>query len=89
MDRKIAGLLGVAAALTTATAAYAAAPTPAGLPPPANYQDLLTPVRIPIAALRADDSRLAQSPAGEMKIAQVHHHHRRPPPPRRRRFYHR
>lgn len=89
MDRKIAGLLGVAAALTTASAAYAAAPAPAGRPPPTNYQDLLTPVPIPIAVLRADDSHMAQSPAGEMKIAQVHYHHRRPPPPRRRRFHHR
>jgi hypothetical protein len=88
MDRKIAGLLGAAAALTTATAAYAATPTPADLPLVTNYQDLLTPVPNPVAALRADDARLAKLPAGEMKIAQEHHHHHRPPPRRRHHHHH-
>jgi hypothetical protein len=87
MDRKVAGLLGAAAMLTTATAAYAAAPTPAELPLPTNYQDLLTPVLNPVAALRADDARLAKAPAGEIKIAQMHHHHHRPPPRRHHHHY--
>jgi hypothetical protein len=91
MDRKIAGLLGAAAALTTATAAYAATPTPEELPLVTNYQDLLTAVPNPVAALRADDARLAKAPAGEMKIAQDHHHHHHHhhrPPPRRRHHHH-
>jgi len=88
MDKKIAGLLG-AAVLTTASAAYAAAPTAEALPLPASYQDLLTPVPNPVAALRADDARLAKAPAGEMKIAQFHHHHHHHRPPPRRRRYHR
>jgi hypothetical protein len=88
MDRKIAGLLGAAAALTTATAAYAATATPAELPLAANYQDLLTPVPNPVVALRADDARLAKAPAGEMKIAQAHHHHHRPPPRRHHHHHH-
>jgi len=89
MDRKIAGLLGAAAVLSTATAAYAAAPTPEELPLPTSYQDLLTPVQNPVAALRADDARLAKATAGEMKIAQEHHHHHRPPPRRRHHHHYR
>jgi hypothetical protein len=88
MDRKIAGLLGAAAALTTATAAYAATPTPE-LPLPINYQDLLTPVPNPVAALRADNARLAKTPAGETKIAQAHHHHHHHPPRRHHHHHHR
>jgi hypothetical protein len=89
MDRKVAGLLGAAAILTTTTAAYAAAPTTEELPLPSSYQDLLTPVPNPIAALRADDARLAKAPAGETKIAQAHHHHHRPPPRRRHHHHYR
>jgi len=90
MDRKIAGLLGAAAVLTTAaTAAYAAAPTPEELPLPTSYQDLLTTVPNAVAALRADDARLAKAPAGEMIISQAHHHHHRPPPRRRHHHHYR
>jgi hypothetical protein len=88
MDRKIAGLLGAAAVLTTATAAYAAAPTPEELPLPTSYHDLLTTVPNPVAALRADDARLAKAPAGEVKVAQAHHHHHHHRPPPRRRHHH-
>jgi hypothetical protein len=88
MDRNVAALLGAAAVLATATAAYAATPTPAELPPPTSYQDLLTPVPGPVAALQADDARLAKAPAGALKVAQDHHHHHHRPPPRRHRHHH-
>jgi hypothetical protein len=80
MDKKIAGLLGAAAALTTVTAAHAAAPAQTA-EPAASYQDLLNPVASPMAALKADDARLAQktdAAADETKVAQLfydHHHH--------------
>ena|ERR1700761_1493051 len=78
MDKKIAGLLGAAAALTTVTAAHAA--TPAQTTEPASYRDLLTPVANPVATLKADDARLAQktdATADQTQVAQVfyHHHH--------------
>ena len=80
MDKKIAGLLGAAAALATVSGANATqvqgnAPNPA-----ASYRDLLNPVPKAREALKADDARLANTPADEVKIAQVgivvgHHHH--------------
>jgi hypothetical protein len=78
MDKKVAGLLGAAAALTTLTAAQAAAP--AQSQPAATYRDLLNPVANPVEALKADDAQLAQktdaAPSGT-QVAQVfyHHHH--------------
>ena len=46
MDKKIAGLLGAAAALTTVTAAYAAAPAqPEGYAPPASTATFSTRFR--------------------------------------------
>jgi hypothetical protein len=81
MDKKIAGLLGAAAALTTVTAVQAAAPAQTS-EPAATYRDLLNPVANPVEALKADDAQLAQktdaAPA-EPQVAQVfyhdHHHH--------------
>jgi hypothetical protein len=78
MDKKVAGLLGAAAALTTLTAAHAA--TPAQTTEPASYRDLLNPVANPVEALKADDARLAQkteAAPNETQVAQVfyHHHH--------------
>jgi len=82
MDKRIAGLLGAAAALTTVTAAQAAAP--AQTTEPTSYRDLLNPVPNAVAALKADEARMAeQRPAeatNEMQVAQVlyrreHHHH--------------
>ena|SRR5580698_3545043 len=79
MDKKIAGLLGAAAALATVSGANATAvqnaPNPA-----ASYRDLLNPVPKALEALKADDARLANTPADEVKLAQVgivvgHHHH--------------
>ncbi len=81
MDKKIAGLLGAAAALTTVTAANAAAPAQTeGNAPAATYRDLLNPVPNAVTALKGDDVRLAQTPAVSVKddglqVAQYYHHH--------------
>jgi hypothetical protein len=81
MDKKIAGLLGAAAALTTMTSAQAA---PAQSVEPAaatSYRDLLDPIPNALPLLKADDARLAKSRANEtVRLAQVsvqigHHHH--------------
>jgi hypothetical protein len=76
MDKKIAGLLGAAAALTTVSAANASVTVAAADPAPAaTYSDLLKPVANALALLRADDAaRLQQQPA-RVQIAQYHHHH--------------
>lgn len=96
MDKKIAGLLGAAAALTTMTAASAAVPAPSNEPAVAtSYRDLLDPVPNPVEALKADDARQAQTPAAEgTQVAQTvvvhhhHHHHHVVPRPIRRIFRH-
>lgn len=77
MDNRIAGLLGAAAALTTVTAAQAAAPIQSELAPAMSYQELLAPVPKALAALQADDARLAQMHATGSQLAQYyrHHHH--------------
>jgi hypothetical protein len=80
MDKKIAGLLGAAAALTTMTAANAGAASQSGeVAPATSYRDLLDPIPNPIASLRADDVRLAETPAAEgtegTQVAQNYHHH--------------
>src|SRR5579862_3148832 len=79
MDKRLAGLLGAAAALTTVTAAQAATPAdPNQLPAASSYQDLLDPIPNPVAALRADDARLAQTltnDVGGIRMAQNYHHH--------------
>jgi hypothetical protein len=82
MDKKLAGLLGAAAALTTMTSAQAA--TPAQQPETAatSYRDLLDPVPNALAALKADDVRRSEAPSPQkgVEVAQVsvqlgHHHH--------------
>ena len=76
MDKKLAGLLGAAAALTTMTAAQAAPAREPELPAATSYRDLLDPIPNALPLLKADDQRLAQS--GTTKTAQVvvgHHHH--------------
>jgi hypothetical protein len=82
MDKKIAGLLGAAAALTAVGGAQAATPQGAGLVPAANYADLLRPVSNPVEALKADDARRGETPG--VQVAQIsvqvghhHHHHHR------------
>ena len=84
MDKKIAGLLGAAAALTTMSAAQTAIAEPTQSTPPASYRDLLEPVPDALNALKADDARLAaEKTQGGEQLAQYfyHHHHHHPPSP--------
>jgi hypothetical protein len=80
MDKKIAALLGAAAAVATVGGANAT-PAPDNEPAAATtYRDLLNPVVKPLEALKADDARLANKPAEDVKVAQIgivigHHHH--------------
>jgi hypothetical protein len=85
MDKKIAGLLGSVAALTTVGAAQA---TPAEMNATealraSSYADLLTPISNAQELLIADDAARADQPA-RVQLAQVrvevghhHHHHHR------------
>jgi hypothetical protein len=80
MDKRIAGLLGAAAALTTMHMAAQAAPAPSTDPAPAaSYGDLLAPIPDALSALKADDARLASGQAEQqpVELAQYfyHHHH--------------
>jgi hypothetical protein len=80
MDKKIAGLLGAAAALATVGGANATQVQGNAQNPAASYRDLLNLVPKALEALKADDARLANTPADEVKLAQVgivvgHHHH--------------
>lgn len=79
MDKKIAGLIGAAAALSTIGAAQAAAPTQPQLAPATAYRDLLAPVPDAAALLQADNGQREQA---QMKVAATvvikhkrHHHH--------------
>jgi hypothetical protein len=85
MDKKIAGLLGAAAALTAVSSAQAA--IPASKPQPAStYRDLLEPIPNALALVKDEDSKRIETPAnGEMRLAQHHHHHHHR---WYRRFYH-
>ena len=80
MDKRIAGLLGGVAALTTLGTAQAAAPATSagGALSASSYADLLTPVPDAMAALKADDA--AKQNETRTQVAQVvivdrHHHH--------------
>jgi hypothetical protein len=75
MDKKIAGLLGAAAALTAMNSAQAAAPT-AVVEPAATYRDLLEPIPNALAMLKSEDAQGTVAPAsGQTRLAQHHHHH--------------
>jgi hypothetical protein len=104
MDKKIAGLLGAAAALVTVGGAQAAVlDSNAGDANP-TYRDLLNPVPNAVEALKTDDARRDSSPVSDnMQVAQVvigvghhhhhHHHHARAyirvvPPPHRHHHHH-
>jgi hypothetical protein len=93
MDKKIAALLGAAAALTTVTAANAGTQT-TGVDSAPTYRDLLNPVSDATAALKTDNARLAEEAAGgQVQLAQYyyhhhHHHHHFVPPPFRPFFHH-
>jgi hypothetical protein len=87
MDKKIAGLLGAAAALATMNGAQAAPTQPPKPTAAGSYRDLLEPIPNAVELMKADDAALAErSTQGDVKLAQYHHHHhhhhgyRRPPP---------
>lgn len=77
MDRKIAGLLGAAAALTTMHAAQAATEPTQGAAPIATYRDLLEPVPNALDALKIDDARIAADTTEQqpVQLAQFYYHH--------------
>jgi hypothetical protein len=74
MDKRIAGLLGAAAALTTVGGADAATTRATEPLAAVNYSDLLKPVPNALALLRADEATRVRRPAG-VEVAQYHHHH--------------
>jgi len=79
MDKKIAGLLGAAAALTTMSTAQAAPDQT--LSPASSYRDLLDPIPNALPKLKADDEATqARRQNPSTKLAQIsvqvgHHHH--------------
>jgi hypothetical protein len=86
MDKKLAGLLGAAAALTTMTAVQAAAPDQkTEMAPAASYRDLLDPVPNALSALKADNAKRDEVPKTQLAQVSVqvgggrhhhyHHHH--------------
>lgn len=92
MDKKLAGLLGAAAALTTMTGVNTAAV--ATTLQATSYAELLNPVPNAVAQLIADDeARAARSRSGEVDVAQIqvevdHHHHHHHRYHRRHRHHH-
>jgi len=89
MDRKIAGLLGAAAALTAVTTAQA---TPVEtLAPATSYRDLLDPIANAMPLLQADNARAAAQSTTEVAQISVqvgHHHHHHHIVIRRRHHHH-
>ena len=76
MDKKIAALLGAAAALTTMSGAQSAVAAPTQNTPPTSYRDLLEPVPDALNALKIDDARTAAAKTqGGEQVAQYYHHH--------------
>jgi hypothetical protein len=79
MDKRIAGLIGAAAALTTAHSAAAAAPTTselAHLQQPKSYAELLQPIPNAVTVLKSDDqSRAVSGPVERVGYYHHHHHH--------------
>ena len=61
MDKKLAGLSGAAAALTTMTAPKAAPAVGPEFPQVSSHRDLLDSIPNALPLLKADDQRLAQS----------------------------
>ena len=76
MDKKVAGLLGVVAGLSTMSSTQAAtgpASNPSEALQASSYADLLAPIPNAAALLKAHDSAQAQpaEAAGEVQVAQV------------------
>jgi len=74
MEKKIAGVLGAVAALSTLTAAQAA---PTDVLRANSYAELLNPIPDATAQLKALDERTPSQAAGQEKTLQLayHHHH--------------
>jgi hypothetical protein len=68
MDKKLAGLVGAAAALTTMSAAQAAPAVGPELPQVTSYRDLLDPIPNALPLLKADDQRLAPAARGSPRL---------------------
>ena len=80
MDKKIAGLLGAAAAIATVGTANATEVQGNPVNQAASYRELLDPVPNALAALQAEEAQRASAPSASEKLAQViigvgHHHH--------------
>ena len=77
MDKKIAGLLGAAAALTAVNSPQAAAPSTTALESAATYGDLLEPIPNALALLKTEDTKGTTDTRanGQTRLAQHHHHH--------------
>jgi hypothetical protein len=78
MDKRIAGLLGAAAALTAVnTAPAATAGQETGFAPATSYRELLDPIPNAATVLKAaDEAQRTEAPAGgETRLAYHHHHH--------------
>jgi hypothetical protein len=77
MDKKLAGLLGAAAALATMSSVQAA-PQQAEMAPATSYRDLLDPVPNALSQLKAEDAKRGETPKTEVAQISVqvgHHHH--------------
>jgi hypothetical protein len=79
MDKKIAGLLGAAAAFATVGAAHATALEGNSVGSGLTYRDLLNPVPNALEALKAHDAQ-RESGQATTEVAQItigvgHHHH--------------
>lgn len=76
MDKKIAGLLGAVATLTSFTAAEAGpAPAAADVLHANSFADLLEPIPNAVALLQAVDESTPVQPTGHVQLAQFYHHH--------------
>ena len=78
MDKKIAALLGAAAAVATVGGAQAATQPNSNSSEAlhaSSYAELLTPIPNAAETLQAVDNARAQTPAEGVKLAQYHHHH--------------
>jgi hypothetical protein len=80
MDKRIAGLLGAAAAFVAVGSAQATDGQGNAADPGLTYRDLLNPVPNAQEALKADDARRGSTPAAATEVAQIvigvgHHHH--------------
>jgi len=92
MDKKLAALLGAAAAVVTVGGAQAATqpnPNSSEALGASSYADLLAPVPNAVQQLQADNAARARMPAEQgVKLAQDHHHHHNTVVIRRSRDHH-